>query len=110
MDLSSLLITKEVGMLAAGIVALLWGVGQIPTRGGPLARRAWWRRVLPMLPLVLGVIGAFMPGVVPAEMPVVETWGANVLIGLWAGLVAGQGHTIIKRLAVAKLAPKEGTP
>lgn len=103
MDLSSLLITKEVGMIAAGIVALLWGVGRIPTRGGRLAKRTWWRRVLPILPLVLGIAAAFMPGVVPADVTLAESWGANVLIGLWSGLVAGQGHTIIKRLAVDKL-------
>jgi hypothetical protein len=103
MELSSLLITKEVGMLAAGIVALLWGVGRIPTRGGPLARRVWWRRVLPILPLVLGIVAAFMPGVVPADVALTQSWGTNVLIGLWAGLVAGQGHKIIKRLSVDKL-------
>jgi hypothetical protein len=103
MDLSSLLITKEVGMIAAGIVALLWGVGRIPTRGGLLARRVWWRRVLPILPLVLGVAAAFMPGVMPSDMALAEGWGANVLVGLWAGLVAGHGHKIIKRLAVDKL-------
>lgn len=103
MDLSSLLITREVGMIAAGIVAVLWGVGRIPTRGGRLARRIWWRRVLPVLPLALGVAAAFLPGVVPAHVTLVESWGANVLIGLWAGLVAGQGHKIIKRLAVDKL-------
>lgn len=103
MDLSSLLVTKEAGMIAAGIVAVLWGVGRIPLRGGLLARRTWWRRVLPILPLALGIAAAFMPGVVPADVALTEHWGANVLIGLWAGLVAGQGHKIIKRLAVDKL-------
>lgn len=105
MDLSSLLVTKEVGMIAAGIVALLWGVGRIPTRGGRLAKRVWWKRIVPILPLVLGVAAAFMPGVVQEDVALAEGWGANVLIGLWAGLVAGQGHKIIKRLAVDKLGP-----
>lgn len=103
MDLSEILITKEVGMIAAGIVALLWGVGRIPMRGGVLSKRVWWKRVVPILPLVLGVAAAFMPGVVVEDVVLAEGWGANVLIGLWAGLVAGQGHKIFKRLVVDKL-------
>ena len=34
MDVTSLLLTKQVLAFAAGIVALVWGVGMIPLKGG----------------------------------------------------------------------------
>lgn len=94
MDLTSILLTPQILSLAAGIVAILWGLGKMPVGDGTLAKLGWWRRLLPVMPLVLGVGGAFMPGVVTAE-----GWGTMILAGLWAGFVAAHGRKIIKRTA-----------
>ncbi len=106
MDFASALLTKEVLAAAAGIVALLWGVGSLPIGDGPGGRQRrlrdcpWWRRVLPLLPLAMGVGMAYMPGV--AKIPK-EDWGAVLVFGLWVGFVASHGRKVIKRLAVDKL-------
>jgi hypothetical protein len=91
-------------MLAAGILALLEALGRIPLRGGRLARRRAWRMALPALPLALGCAGAFLPGVLPDQ----AGWGAQLIAGLWAGLVAVQGRKIALRWFVDKA--KEPTP
>jgi hypothetical protein len=85
MDFSEILLTKEVLAAAAAIVALLWWVGRIPvgeTPGGLLRRVrdcVWWRRLLPLLPMALGVGVAYLPGV--AKIPK-DQWGAVLVFGL----------------------------
>lgn len=80
-------------MLAAGVFALLESLGRIPLRGGPLARRRAWRMALPVLPLLLGSAGAFLPGVIPDQ----AGCGAQLVAGMWAGFMAIQGRKIALR-------------
>lgn len=101
--LVEILLAPEVIILAAAIIALLQGVGQIQTNGGKLAKNVWWRRVLPIMPLVLGVVGAFGIGKFNGD---VAPLGTPVLTGLWSGFVAAHGRKVVKRLVVDKL--KEG--
>jgi len=106
MDFASALLTKEVLAAAAGIVALLWGLGTIPIGESPDGRlrrlrdAKWWRRLLPLLPLGLGVAVAYMPGV--AQIPL-DQWGAVLVFGLWVGFVASHGRKLIKRLVLDRL-------
>lgn len=102
MDLVEILITKEILLLSAGIVAVIFGLGRIPiSKQHNLRDNAWWRRFLPIVPLGLGIGGAFLPGVIGSEEPV--AWGTKILAGLWAGFVAAHGRKIIKRMAIDKL-------
>ena len=107
MDLVSILITPQVLAIAAGVVAILYFLGQIPLRRGKLAKERWWMRILPLLPIVFGICGAFLPGVLEREDGTSMTWGNQLLIGSWSGLVASQGRKVFKRLAVDKLEKKD---
>jgi len=94
------IVTPQVAALAAGIVAILWGVGMVRGADGTkLADRAWWRRVLPLVPLLLGVAGAFMPGVIPDAVG----WGAQVLAGLLAGFTAAHGRKVVRRVVMGRM-------
>lgn len=104
LDLLTVLFTREVMFIAAWIFAVLFFAGRIPIGKRRLGKMRWWNKVLPVLPLVLGIIAAFLPGVIPvSEGETLRTsWGNPMIIGVWAGLVASQGRKIIKRLFVEK--------
>jgi hypothetical protein len=91
------LLTAQVLTISAAVVALLFSLGRFTIKGIPLDKNKIWKKILPILPLVLGILGAFAPGVLgSADEPV--SIGSKILIGLWAGLVASQSRTIVKRL------------
>lgn len=94
-NLFETLLEPNVIALAAAIVALLYGLGKIPLPHGTLGECWQWRKVLPVIPLVLGVAGAFL---------VIDTENTGtshpVLLGLWAGFVAAHGRKVFKRLVV----------
>lgn len=104
----SVLVTPEVLLIAAAIYAVLAALGRIPFSGKPLAQAPAWRRVLPVLPLALGVAAAVCPGVVPpgaagAAMPL----ASRVLVGLWAGFVASHLRKLVRQTVLAKMGGKE---
>ena len=102
MDIMSILLTPQVLGLSAGIIAVLYGIGKIPLKGDKtVGKSVWWRKVLPIVPLALGVAGAFtMGGGDTIETPVIT--------GLWAGFVAAHGRKVVKRLLVDNLGGTEG--
>lgn len=105
LDLLSVLFTREVIVISAWIFAVLFFLGKIPIgKKGRLSNTRWWSRLLPVLPLVLGIAAAFFPGVLTvSEGESLRTsWGNPLMIGIWSGLVASQGRKIIKRLFVDK--------
>ena len=107
MDVTSLLLTKQVLAFAAGIVALVWGVGMIPLKGGKrLKTNKVWLKLVPIVPLVLGIAGAFLPGVLSTPDGAPVLWGEAVVTGLWTGFIAAHGFKIFKRLIVDKLDDK----
>jgi len=101
-NILQVLLTPQVLMLAAGIVAILWAIGQIPIgKGSKLARHWLWRNLLPLLPVVLGTCGALLPGVACGESAC--TTGTKVLAGVWSGFIAAHGHKTFTRIAIDKL-------
>jgi hypothetical protein len=103
MDTVKILINEQVLWLAGGIFALLWGAGKVPISKTMKLGKWWlWRDLLPVLPLLLGVAGAFLPGVV--DMPP-EEWGIRIVFGLWTGFVAAHGRKILKRGTVDRIGP-----
>jgi len=104
MDLVNQLLTPQVLAISAAIVALLWGVGQVKLGKGKLADNKWWRKFLPIIPLALGVAGAFAVGQFGDGAEKVQE---PILTGLWAGFVAAHGRKIIKRLVKDKLGGDE---
>lgn len=110
LDLTAILFTKEVAIIAAAIFALVFFLGKLPAGKRQLGQTRVWSKLVPVLPLALGIGAAFLPGVIPlAEGQTLgSAWGNLVLIGVWAGLVASQGRKIFKRLLVDKSA--KGTP
>lgn len=104
-QLFEILLAPEVIVLSAAIIAMLYGLGKIPIPNSTLEKNRIWRRVLPVLPLVLGVVGALMIG---CNDDVQRPTAHAVLIGLWAGFVAAHGRKIVKRLVLDKLAEGGG--
>ena len=106
-QLISILLDPEIIALSAGIVAVLHFIGLVPVGEGILANHPKWRRVLPLLPLVLGIGGAFLLRTV-GSVDTMDGTGANpiqtpILAGCWAGFVAAHSRKILKRLVVDKL-------
>jgi len=103
----SLFIDKKVFVLALAVVALIWFAGRIPigeAKNGRLRRlkdSKTWRRILPLLPLALGVGGAFLPGVLGLEPG--RAWGEMIVVGIWAGFIGAHGRKIVKRALVDRL-------
>jgi 4-amino-4-deoxy-L-arabinose transferase-like glycosyltransferase len=95
------LLAPEIIALAAAIIALLFGLNKVPIRKTTLGNLRWWRRLLPILPLVFGVAGAFTMGQMngDAGMP----FHHPLLLGLWAGFLAAHGRKVVKRLFVDKV-------
>ncbi len=106
--LLDVLLAPEVIALAAGIVALLFGLGKIPMRKGCLGTNKVWRKILPLLPLVLGVGGAFVIGQANGEEA--KPFGHPLILGLWAGFLAAHGRKIVKRLCVDKVSASGTSP
>ena len=99
-DPTQVLLTPQIMMLSAGIVAILWAIGMVPTSEAKRVGQHWaWRKVLPIAPIALGIGGAFIPGVVCDDCQ----WGTLIIAGAWAGFIAAHGRKVIKRLAVDKL-------
>jgi hypothetical protein len=99
MDLVSILLTPQVAVLAAGIVAVLYAVNKMLPK---LRKKPIWRRALPVLVLLLGCAGAMMPGVVTGEEGEAIAWGSKLLTGLWAGFIAAHGRKLLKRWVIDK--------
>lgn len=118
MPITEILLTPNVLMLSAAIVALLSGLGTISIGKDKLRAHWVWRNLLPVLPLVLGVGGAFMPGVicdpgVPSGGAEILSgmwcgWGTKIVAGLWAGFIAAHGFKIFKRIVVDRLRDEVG--
>jgi len=102
MNIVETLVTPQVLALAAAIVAVLFGINKAVPK---LRAKVWWRKLLPVLPLVLGVGGAFLPGVIDHEP---GSWGSLVLAGLFAGFLAAHGRKIFKRILLDKMKSEEG--
>ena len=109
-DLVAVLFTKEVAIIAAGIVAVLYFAGLLPVGKKRLGQTRAWSKLVPILPMLLGIGAVLMPGVIAmGEGQTLRTsWGTLVLLGVWAGLVASQGRKVFKRLILEKFeqAPK----
>lgn len=100
-NLKDVLLSPNVLKFSGAIIALLWFLGKIPiSKQKCLRDNIWWRKILPLLPLVLGVGFAFAPGVSGIES---EEWGDIIVFGLWTGFVAIQGRKVLKRWIVDKL-------
>lgn len=103
MDLISTFLTKEIAMLIVGIISILYFVGKIPiNKNRRVSETAWWYKLLPILPSVLGVPGAFLPGVFDNSM----SWGTKILMGIIAGFIASSSYKTIKRMVVDKFKEK----
>lgn len=102
MNIVETLVTPQVLALAAAIVAVLFGIGKAAPA---LWKKPWWRRLLPLTPLVLGIGGAFLPGVIAHDE---GAWGTVILAGLFAGFLASHGRKIFKRLLIDKMKSEEG--
>jgi hypothetical protein len=95
--LFSSLLTPQVLTISAAIVALLFSLGKMKINEVPLASSRKYKKILPLLPLILGVIAALAPGVLGSGADEPVSIGSKVLIGLWCGLVASQSRNIVKR-------------
>lgn len=92
-SLVTMLITKEALIAAAAIVALLGAIKQ----GFPnLESNKAWRRALPFVPLLLGIITAVF-------VPTAESIGERILIGFWIGFIATNGRKIFKQSILGRI-------
>jgi hypothetical protein len=96
MEILDVLVTKEVLIIAAGIIAVLTAV----QKAVPELRKAhWWRRLLPFVPLILGVGASFIPGISAEELGPREL----VLMGLWAGFLSSHCRKIFKQAVLGRI-------
>lgn len=95
MKLMDILLTQEVLSVAAAIIALMYGLGKVPLKKGTLGKAIVWRKLAPIMPLVLGV----------ASMMLIQdvSIGQKIMTGLWAGFVAAHSRKVVKRLLVDNL-------
>jgi len=104
-QLMDILLTPQVIALAAGIVAVLHFVGRIPLGKSTLAKHRKWRRILPLLPLVIGVAAAFLMGRVFGDAE--QQIQTPILTGCWAGFIASHGRKVLKRFVMGRFAQEE---
>jgi len=103
--LVEILLTPKSLSLAAAIVALLFFIGKLPIKlkehgNKTLENDRYWRRLLPIITPILGIIVAFLPGV--ADIPL-DQWGSLIIFGLWTSFMASHGRKIIKRAIFDKI-------
>jgi hypothetical protein len=94
MDIVGMLITKEILIAAAAIVAVLTAVKKAFPQ---IQKNGVWRRLLPFIPLAVGVASAFL-GTTEADSP-----GDKVLVGLWIGFIATHGRKLFKQSVMGKI-------
>lgn len=97
------LLAPEIIALAAAIIALLFGLNKVPLKKTTLGKLRWWRRLLPILPLIFGVAGAFTMGRMNGDSDSGMPFHHPLLLGLWAGFLAAHGRKVVKRLFVDKV-------
>ena len=97
-QISDVLLSPQVLILAAGLFAVTWGLGQVRMQGKALAKMRTYWRLLPLVPLVLGPVAALL---CPLGFDGRDV-ATKVLLGLWAGFLASNGRSVFKRLFVDK--------
>jgi hypothetical protein len=99
------IITKEMAMVAAAAIAMMFVVGKIPLKGDRfLNQTEFWGDWGTFILMGLCVVGAFLPGVTkfkPGE------WGATLVFALVATIVAHLGRAVLKPLLLRKLEGKK---
>ena len=100
------LITRELGYLTAGVLAVMLFVGSIPIKGGSAKLREHniWKNWAFFLTVVFGVGGAFMPGV--CDIPLSQ-WGSVVIFGFLGALGAMGGRKLLLPVFLSKLEGKK---
>ena len=101
MNVVEILVTPQVLGLSAAIVAVLFGINKAFPG---LRKKTVWRKILPLLPLALGVLGAFGYGLFGEGAEKIET---PIITGLWSGFIAAHGRKIFKRIVLDKLDPED---
>jgi len=91
------LLTKEIMIAAAAIITLLTAIRIAFPK---LDRNRIWRRVLPFIPLALGVASAF---IATTDAPGI---GDRILIGLWTGGVATSARKLFNQSVRGQVAEK----
>jgi hypothetical protein len=96
MDLTSNLDPK-IGLVVAAVAAIILGVNKIPmSKTRTLGQVWWWRRILPVVPIALGIGLAFIPGVIEG------TAGSRLLLGIIAGVAAAHARKVLNRTVAGK--------
>ena len=99
------LVTKEMGFLAAGAIAIMYILGRLPINKQCklLKDTSLWKNYGIFILAVLCIGGAFLPGVV--NIPKAD-WGAAIIFGCLATLCAHAGKKILQPLILNRI---EGT-
>jgi hypothetical protein len=99
MELLDILPIKQMVLISTAILALLEAGQRCMPR---LRKSKAWQRMLPIIPLLLGVAAAFLPGTVDG------TAGDRAIVGLICGWLASSGKQTIKRLILGRLDDQAG--
>lgn len=99
------IITKEMALLAAAVIAVMLFLGRIPVQGGAkkLNEMNWWKQWGIFIMFGLTTAGAFMPGI--HDIPY-NQWGSILVFGLTTSMVALLGRTLLKPIILARLEGK----
>ena len=95
--LIDILLHPRIIALSAAIIAVLHFVGLIPIGTCTIAKHRAYRRFLPLLPLLLGIGGAFLMGNFGEQID------NPIIAGCWAGFVAAHSRKVFKTVIINKL-------
>lgn len=98
------IITKPMGGLAAGVIALMLFIGMVPYKGKKLNETKIWKDWGLYLMFIFTTAGSFMPGV--HDIPYSD-WGKILIFACTTSMVALLGRGILKPVILNKLEGKK---
>lgn len=100
------IITKDMAMLAAAAIAVMFFLGKIPLKTGKLNQTKFWGDWGTFVLVIVCTVGAFLPGV--SDIPK-SNYGGCIVFALVSSIVAHLGRAVLKPLLIRKLEGKKKT-
>jgi hypothetical protein len=97
------IVTKEMGLLAAGAIAVMLFLGRVPLKDKKLNQTKMWKNWGIFLLVGICTAGSFAPGV--NDIPISE-WGGILVFAFVSSMVALLGRAVLKPIILKRLEGK----